>query len=68
VEDNTAPDIQTLAPLMDAYLEKHQGSSPQDFAAWIIVPSAERSAFLAALTRPLPVVYNNMIITSLEPL
>jgi hypothetical protein len=68
VEDNTAPDIQTLAPLMDAYLEKHPGSSPEDFAAWVIVPSAGRSAFLAALTRALPIVHDNVIITSLEAL
>ncbi|MDR1274483.1 MAG: hypothetical protein LBK12_08030 [Odoribacteraceae bacterium] len=66
MEDNTAPDIQTLAPLLDAYLEKHPEASPEDFAAWIIVPSVERSVFLAALTHALPIIYNNMIITSLE--
>ena len=68
MENNTAPDIANLSSLSARWLEDHPGKSLEDFSSWIIVPSAERSVFLASLTRVVPRVVGNAVITSLEPL
>ncbi|MDR2130559.1 MAG: hypothetical protein LBP56_05250 [Odoribacteraceae bacterium] len=68
MENNTAPDIANLAPLLAAWQAMFPGKSPEEFAAWIIVPSAERSAFLASRARVVPTVVDGAVITSLEPI